>query len=61
MGSADALELVLHEEQVEVVTRVVPVERVRVVTDVVTEQRSLTETVGHEEVDVVDEDLTDRH
>lgn len=45
----------------EVVTRVVPVERVRVVTDVVTEQRSLTETVGHEEVDVVDEDLTDRH
>ncbi|WP_181439723.1 DUF2382 domain-containing protein [Curtobacterium sp. MCBD17_028] len=61
IGSADAIELVLHEEQVEVVTRVVPVERVRVVTDVVTEQRSLTETVGHEEVDVVDEDLTDRH
>ncbi|PZE76138.1 hypothetical protein DEI82_06495 [Curtobacterium sp. MCBD17_019] len=60
IGSADAIELVLHEEQVEVVTRVVPVERVRVVTDVVTEQRSITETVGHEEVDVVDEDLTDR-
>ena len=35
VGEQAPLELTLHEEQVEVVTRVVPVERVRVAVDVV--------------------------
>lgn len=46
------VELVLSEEEVEVVTRVVPRERVRVYVDVVTEQATVTENLAREVVDV---------
>lgn len=46
------LELVLSEEQFEVVTRVVPRERVRVYVDAVTELVEVTESLDKEVVDV---------
>jgi stress response protein YsnF len=46
------LELVLSEEQFEVVTRVVPRERVRVYVDAVTESVEVTESLDKEVVDV---------
>jgi uncharacterized protein (TIGR02271 family) len=53
----DAFELVLHEEQIEVVTRVVPIERVRVSKDVVTVETPVTESVRREQVETVTEGL----
>ena len=45
-------EVVLHTEQVLVSTRVVPVERVRMVRRVVTTDHTVTESVHTEQVDV---------
>jgi len=47
-----ALEIILHEEQVELVTRVVPRERVRAYVELVAEEHPVTETVRREEVEV---------
>ena len=50
---ADAApELVLHEEQIQVTTRVVPVERVRAVVEQVTERREVSGEVRVERVEV---------
>jgi stress response protein YsnF len=59
---AAVLELVLSEEEVEVVTRVVPRERVRVFVDTVTGAVEVADTVAKEVVDVqgVDGDDLDR-
>ena len=46
------VELVLHEEEVEVVTRAVPRERVKVFVDTVTELVEVHETLSREVVDV---------
>lgn len=46
------IDLVLHEEQVEVVTRVVPVERVRVTVERRDGERTVTETLRREQVEV---------
>ena len=51
------LEVVLHEEQPDFTLRVVPVERVRVQTRVVTGETDLTAELRHEEV-AVDETPT---
>jgi uncharacterized protein (TIGR02271 family) len=45
-------ELVLHEEQIQVTTRTVPVERVRAVVGQVTEQRTVSGQVRAERVEV---------
>jgi uncharacterized protein (TIGR02271 family) len=50
--SRDPIVLVLHEEQIAVSRTVVPVERVTLTTRTVTEERQISETVGHEEFDV---------
>jgi uncharacterized protein (TIGR02271 family) len=47
-----APELVLHEEQIQVTTRIVPVERVRAVVEQVTEQREVSGDVRVERVEV---------
>jgi uncharacterized protein (TIGR02271 family) len=47
-----APELVLHEEQIQVTTRIVPVERVRAVVEQVTEQREVSGEVRVERVEV---------
>jgi uncharacterized protein (TIGR02271 family) len=52
--SAEAHEVVLHEEEPVAEKRVVPKERVRLDKDVRTEQREVSETVLREEVDVDD-------
>ncbi len=54
------LELVLAEEEVQVVTRVVPRERVRVFLDTVRGAEAVSTTVAHEEVTVETEPLTGR-
>lgn len=62
-------EVVLHTEQVLFDTRVVPVERVRLVRRVVTGERTVTETLGAEQIDEcidtgrrdTDRSATDRH
>jgi uncharacterized protein (TIGR02271 family) len=51
-------ELVLSEEQIVVTKRVVPVERVRLVVDAVTEVRPVTAEVRQERIDVVEESPT---
>jgi uncharacterized protein (TIGR02271 family) len=48
----DEVDLVLLEEQVELVTRVVPRERVRVRKEIVTAERPVTATLRREQVDV---------
>ncbi|GAA4737655.1 hypothetical protein GCM10025783_05140 [Amnibacterium soli] len=50
----DVPELVLHEERIEVTTRVVPVERVRAVVEQVTERREVSGEVRVERVEVED-------
>lgn len=45
-------DLILHEERVVVSTEVVPVERVRVRTRVITEQREVSDTVRREQVEI---------
>lgn len=51
-GPRELPELVLHEERIEVVTRTVPVERVRPVIVPVTEQREVTGDVRLERVEI---------
>lgn len=51
---ADEQEVVLHEERVVVTTEVVPVERVRLVTEDVVEQREVTGEVRLERIELVD-------
>lgn len=51
-GAEAAAELVLHAEEVEVVTRTVPVERVRVFVDRVTTERAVTDEVAREVIEV---------
>lgn len=51
--AATDLEIVLHEERVTVTTVVVPVERVRVRVDRVTEQVAIAEVLRREEVEVL--------
>lgn len=46
-------EVVLHEEQIVVTKRIVPVERVRVKIESVQEERQVTADLRHEEVDVL--------
>ncbi len=50
--TGDALELVLYAEEPVVTTRVVPVERVRVVRHRVTEQVSVPATVAQERIEI---------
>lgn len=47
-----APELVLHEEQIQVTTRVVPVERVRAVVERITEHREVSGEVAVERIEV---------
>ncbi len=47
--------IVLHAEQANVTTEIVPIEQVTVHTDVVTEQQSLWGTVSHEEIIINDD------
>ncbi|WP_344342072.1 YsnF/AvaK domain-containing protein, partial [Streptomyces rhizosphaericus] len=51
-------EVTLHEERVVTNKETVPVERVKVDTDTVTEERQVDEQVRHEEI-VLDDDATD--
>ena len=57
-STAPVLELVLSEEEVEVTTRVVPRERVRVFVDTSHETTTVDETVRREVVDVTTEGTT---
>lgn len=52
LSGDEALEIILHEEQVELVTRVVPRERVRAYVELVAEEHPVTETVRRERVEV---------
>jgi stress response protein YsnF len=54
--------VVLTEERVVVNKETVPVERVALGTETVTEQQQVTEEVGHEEIELVDptDTATDR-
>jgi uncharacterized protein (TIGR02271 family) len=52
--SEEEHEVVLHEEEVVAEKRAVPKERVRLETDVETEQKTVSETVRKERVDVDD-------
>ena len=54
--SEEEHEVVLHEEQVVVDKTAVPKERVRLDTDTVTEQRSVTEQIRKEQIDEIDAD-----
>jgi hypothetical protein len=51
-GDQALLEVVLHREEPVIQLRVVPAERVRVFKDVVTEQRTVTEEIRKEQVDL---------
>lgn len=51
--------VILSEEQVEITKRVVPVERVTLHIDVVTDEKQISETVRREQIDV-DPAVTDR-
>ena len=51
------LEIVLHEEELVVETRVVPRERVRVWVDTIVEQREVSARLGREEVEVEQVDV----
>jgi stress response protein YsnF len=50
------IELVLHEEQIVVERRVVPVERVRVSVDRVLDEVAVTTTLKHEHIDIAHDD-----
>jgi uncharacterized protein (TIGR02271 family) len=54
--SEEEHEVVLHEEQVVVDKTAVPKERVRLDTDTVTEQRSVSEQIRKEQIDQIDAD-----
>lgn len=56
--SAPVVDLILHEEQVEVVTRAVPTERVRVFVDTVRETVAVDTTLAREVIDVTTEPST---
>jgi len=51
-GDQPLLEVVLHREEPVIQLRVVPAERVRLFKDVVTEQRTVTEDLRKEQVDL---------
>jgi uncharacterized protein (TIGR02271 family) len=51
-GDQALLEVVLHREEPVIQLRVVPAERVRLFKDVVTEQRTVTEDLRKEQVDL---------
>ncbi len=55
VGAGKDVVIVLHAEQANVTTEIVPIERVTVHTDVITEQQSLWGTVSHEEVTINDD------
>lgn len=50
--SQTQVEIVLHEEQIVVHKNVVPIERVTVITDLITGQHDVTEQVGKEQVEI---------
>ena len=52
LADGEPLELVLRREEPVVSTRVVPVERVRITRSVVVAERTVDETLRHEEVEV---------
>jgi uncharacterized protein (TIGR02271 family) len=54
-GDEPSLELVLHREEPVIQTRVVPIERVRVVKHVVTEHRTFSEQLRKEQVELQQE------
>lgn len=54
-GTEAAAELVLHREEVEVVKKVVPSERVRVFVDRMTTEQRVTENVSREQIEVDDD------
>ena len=54
-GDQPLLEVVLHREEPVIQLRVVPAERVRLFKDVVTEQRTVTEEIRKEQVDLQSE------
>jgi uncharacterized protein (TIGR02271 family) len=49
----EPLVMVLHEEQIEIVKTVVPVERATITTETVVEDQEVTATLGREVVDVL--------
>ncbi len=49
--SQTQVEIVLHEEQIVVHKNVVPIERVTVITDLITAQHDVTEQVGKEQIE----------
>jgi uncharacterized protein (TIGR02271 family) len=51
-GDQALLEVVLHREEPVIQLRVVPAERVRLFKDVVTEQRTITEEIRKEQIDL---------
>lgn len=53
-------EVILTEERPVIAKETVPVERVRLGTETVTEQQQVTEDVSHEEIELVDPDLDSR-
>jgi uncharacterized protein (TIGR02271 family) len=57
-GGGDDVEFVLHAEEPVVTKRVVPVERVRVNRNTITEERRISDTVRRERVDVDETSLT---
>jgi len=58
--SEEEHEIVLHEERPVVAKETVPVERVRLATDTVTEQQAVTEVVRKEQIEVDDPASTAR-
>ena len=52
MAQAAPLEVVLLREELEITKRVVPYERVRVHTDLVTEQQAVQATLRSERIDI---------
>jgi uncharacterized protein (TIGR02271 family) len=57
--SQDTVEVILHAEQVQITTQVVPVERVRMVRRVVTTGQTITEPLRSEEIALERTDLPD--
>ena len=55
LGTGEDVVIVLYAERANVTTEIVPIERVTVHTDVLTEQQSLWGTVSHEEITINDD------
>lgn len=58
LESGPALELELREETIEIVTRVVPVERVRIYLDRVADTEQVTAELAREQVEITENGLT---